>query len=487
MLFKFLHREFPLVDQHSVAGKVLGTFTAVVAVAVFALPAGIFGSGFEDIITRRREERKNDVEENIQNVKINLEEIDQFIGDETTFKGSLYNFLHLETTHASRYFDQFINFLVIGTSLTFMFDTLTSTFVTPFVHMFFDTFELLAAIIFTIEYVLRVYSAGENPKYKSLEGRLVFATSFLAIVDLLSFLPYWIDMGFSQHLITPYSDKSMSTSIVKCLRLLRLLRFEKYTKAFTTFDDIFRENLDVLSVTGFSAILVWIFFSAVLYYTERDNPDADMANYYKSVPHALWITLLNLSGECPLAFYSVWGKIINGIIGLFATAIFGVPIGLLGAGFEDLVTSRIEDTHDEQIDDIQHEAADDNGVQVMCFKFVNGIGSTTAMMFELSIYFLIAASVIVGMIQTVEGHEDTLHQLEWISVLVFTLEYCLRFIGAGVDPEFSSPSNQVSDGIWSRLKYIVSFYSIVDLLAILPFYLSIAFPDSWFDQHDEYL
>ena len=97
------------------------------------------------------------------------------------------------------------------------------------------------------------------------------------------------------------------------------------------------------------------------------------------------------------------------------------------------------------------------------------------------------ASVTVGIIQTVDGYDDAFHQLEWISVLVFTFEYVIRTIGAGVDPEFTSPDKGAYDGVWSRLKYVVSFYSIVDLLAIIPFYLSVLFPDSWFDEHDEYL
>jgi hypothetical protein len=40
-----------------------------------------------------------------------------------------------------------------------------------------------------------------------------------------------------------------------------------------------------------------------------------------------WMTLLNLSGEAPLAQYSVPGKVAVGLLGLFATAIFGIPIG----------------------------------------------------------------------------------------------------------------------------------------------------------------
>lgn len=94
--------------------------------------------------------------------------------------------------------------------------------------------------------------------------------------------------------------------------LIKILHFEKHSKAFTTFDDVVRENMDILTVTIFSAILLWIFFASILYYTERDNPDEEMAPYYNTIPNAMWITLLNLSGECPLAHYSNIGKVIVG-------------------------------------------------------------------------------------------------------------------------------------------------------------------------------
>ena len=54
-----LFGEFPLIDQHSVWGKLVGTTVAVFAVAVFAVPAGIIGNGFEDLLTRRREENQD--------------------------------------------------------------------------------------------------------------------------------------------------------------------------------------------------------------------------------------------------------------------------------------------------------------------------------------------------------------------------------------------------------------------------------------------
>lgn len=255
---------------------------------------GILGSGFEDIIERRRNNKEsiNSDEEDKPHLLTNSE-----ASDASTLRGALYNFLHLETSSHAKYFDIFVNVLVVASSMTFMLETVTTHTYSSFVRFTFDTIQVLSTIIFSIEYALRVYCIAENPKYEGWRGRLLYASSFLAIVDLLSFLPYWIYVFFSRQFVMSSTNVSLSGTIVKYLRMLRLLRFEKYTKAFTTFDDIVRENLDVLGVTGFSALLMWILFSAILYLTERNNPNQDMANFYKSVPHAMWITLLNLSGK----------------------------------------------------------------------------------------------------------------------------------------------------------------------------------------------
>ena len=70
-----------------------------------------------------------------------------------------------------------------------------------------------------------------------------------------------------------------------------------------------------------------------------------------------------------------------------------------------------------------------------------------------------------------------------MAVIIFTIEYILRLIGAGADSDFPMDSN----GFTARLKYIFSFYSIVDLLAIVPFYYAYLNPNSWINAHDEYL
>jgi hypothetical protein len=120
------------------------------------------------------------------------------------------------------------------------------------------------------------------------------------------------------------------------------------------------------------------------------------------------------------------------------------------------------------------------------YEFVNGLAGPGSKAFEILIYCLIFLVVGVGVWQTVAGHESDWHRVEGVAVSIFTVEYLIRVIGAGADPEFSH-ANTPGNTILSRVRYVVGFYSLVDLLAIVPFYLALALPNSIVDQYDEYL
>ena len=134
-----------------------------------------------------------------------------------------------------------------------------------------------------------------------------------------------------------------------------------------------------------------------MYYAERANPDPATQKYYTSIPQSMWITLLNLSGESPLCDYTVIGKITTGLLGIFAVGWFSIPVGLVGAGFEewidsledkeegggDLNNSRIEEgfryqsLHDinanaERMESGEFQARIDMPVRKTIYNFVEG-------------------------------------------------------------------------------------------------------------------
>ncbi len=84
-------------------------------------------------------------------------------------------------------------------------------------------------------------------------------------------------------------------------------------------------------------------------------------------------------------------------------------------------------------------------------------------MFDLALMFVILLSVVTVMIDSSPGstekYGDALRVAEWGFTAVFTVEYIVRLLS-----------------VRRPLKYALSFYGIVDLLAILPSYLSLILP-----------
>jgi voltage-gated potassium channel len=93
---------------------------------------------------------------------------------------------------------------------------------------------------------------------------------------------------------------------------------------------------------------------------------------------------------------------------------------------------------------------------------VYGTNTASGRLFDLILLSIILLSVVIVMLETVKGFDTKYHHqlivLEWIITIFFTLEYILRILS-----------------INKPVKYIFSFYGIIDLIAILPMYLSFFF------------
>ncbi|MFV8379631.1 ion transporter [Flavobacterium sp. LB3R33] len=93
---------------------------------------------------------------------------------------------------------------------------------------------------------------------------------------------------------------------------------------------------------------------------------------------------------------------------------------------------------------------------------IYGTNTASGRLFDLILLGVILVSVVIVMLETVKGFDTKYHYelivLEWIITIFFTLEYILRIIS-----------------IKKPLKYIFSFYGIIDLIATLPMYFSLFF------------
>ena len=84
-------------------------------------------------------------------------------------------------------------------------------------YRFFLTFELLIIVIFTIEYILRIWSCNIDNRFKGRFGRLKYSISPLMVIDFLAIFPFYLV------LITPIDLKYLGLG--RLLRLFDIFRF----------------------------------------------------------------------------------------------------------------------------------------------------------------------------------------------------------------------------------------------------------------------
>ena len=97
---------------------------------------------------------------------------------------------------------------------------------------------------------------------------------------------------------------------------------------------------------------------------------------------------------------------------------------------------------------------------------------------DVILFVLILLNVVAVILETVKGLQLHFAAAFWafevISVGVFTVEYAARIWACTADPRYRQP-------LVGRLRYASSFVGVVDLLAILPFYVTLAFPAAALD------
>lgn len=189
----------------------------------------------------------------------------------------------------------------------------------------FLDFEVISVIIFSIEYVLRVWSCVERDEYKDpFWGRLKFIFSPWGLIDLLAILPFYIsffttDLGFVR--------------ILRILRMLRLFRVSRYFHALRVIQGVILEKKEELLLSMSFIIFTLLISSSLVYYIEHDA----QPTVFRSIPDALWwgVNAMTTVGYGDMHPITPLGKFFGGLIAILGVSIFALPTGILASGFAD--------------------------------------------------------------------------------------------------------------------------------------------------------
>lgn len=192
---------------------------------------------------------------------------------------------------------------------------------------YFYLFEVFSVTIFTIEYVARVYSCVENPRYQHpVYGRLAYMRSSLAIIDLFAFLPFYL-------IFLPVDLRFLR--IFRLFGLLRMFKVVRYLDAIKIFQRVLIERKEQLVLSFIFILFVLICTSTVMFYAEN----AAQPTKFTSIPATLWwgIETITTVGYGDMIPITPLGRILGGIFALAGVGILALPAGILSSGFFELL------------------------------------------------------------------------------------------------------------------------------------------------------
>lgn len=276
-------------------------------------------------------------------------------------KKKVHGLLHPEIV-GDKNWDKVINIfivvLIILNVIAVMIETIPSVDHNPDARKFFYYFDWISVIIFSIEYVLRVWSCNHEKKYKhKFWGRLKYMLSPGALVDLIAILPTYLHA-----LIGPWIGLDLRVlRMLRLLRFFRLFRLTAYTKPAQMINNIFKKRKNELGLSFILAIFLIIIAACIMYFAEHRVTDSK----FTSIPATIWWAVVSLTttGYGDMVPLTNIGKVMASIIMLTGVAFFALPAGIITAGFiDEFRLSRVKKTHrcphcgePIDLDDIDHE------------------------------------------------------------------------------------------------------------------------------------
>lgn len=248
----------------------------------------------------------------------------------------------------------------------------------PVHYTVFRQIEIVTIMVFTIDYLVRVLLVGfcrievldeqvllaiSTGKKSNLPKGVIarvwsFATQFLSIIDLVSILPFYIEIGLLASGRNPGDFGEIR--IVRLVALLRILRIKHFREMENILTKSLIQSGSALSILVFVFSIVILIFSVIGYYLEGGTwvPAGEEVNgtviktsgYYRpqdvdtsvleispftSIPAAMWWAVITATtvGYGDMHPTTPWGKFLGSILAIVGIVILAMPIAVIGSNF----------------------------------------------------------------------------------------------------------------------------------------------------------
>ncbi|MEY4235968.1 MAG: hypothetical protein RLZZ454_1226 [Pseudomonadota bacterium] len=199
-------------------------------------------------------------------------------------------------------------------------------------HLQFVILDTVAVAIFTVEYVMRIYSSVEEPGFKgAVSGRLKQAKTPSTMIDLLAILPFFLEV-FLHHLF--------DLRFLRIFRLARLLKLARGSDATAVMFKVIAREWPVLVAATFIMFLLVILTASLGYLFEHEaQPEK-----FENIPTAIYWAVITLAsvGYGDISPVTPVGRAVTVVLSLVGIGIFAIPAALLASSFSDELVKKRE-------------------------------------------------------------------------------------------------------------------------------------------------
>ncbi len=227
-----------------------------------------------------------------------------------TLKAYLYRVIFGTDTPAGKGFDLFLIFTILLSVFALMAESVSGH--SPSYYLVIRVLEWAFTILFTFEYVARIY-CSPNPRH--------YITSFYGLIDLISILPSYLSLFF------PGANYLLIVRVMRFLRIFRVLKLVRYLKeANTLIRSMYHARRKVL-IFFLSVLVLATIFGSLMYVVE--GPE----NGFSSIPKSIYWTIVTITtvGYGDITPQTVLGQFIAALAMLLGYSILAVPTGIFTA------------------------------------------------------------------------------------------------------------------------------------------------------------
>lgn len=186
--------------------------------------------------------------------------------------------------------------------------------------------EAVTVAFFAVDYSLRIWTARFlYPELTEKHAIKKYMLSFTGVVDLLSFLPYYLPVFFP--------SGTVAFRMIRIVRIFRLFKINAYYDSLSVITEVIAGKRQQLISSVFIILILMLASSLCMYSLENEAQPEVFQNAFSGIWWAASTLLTVGYGDIyPITF---WGKLLGIFITFLGVGMVAIPTGIISAGFVD--------------------------------------------------------------------------------------------------------------------------------------------------------